>query len=86
MAPCWWWRWGQRRGPTLTPLPPHPTSPLPQVNRGAAVVTMAKKDLHPVWHPEAKVVCNGEEVLTTSGTKNSYTGAPGACGLAAAAD
>ena len=35
---------------------------------------MAKKDLHPKWHDEAKVVCNGEEVLTTSGTQGSYTG------------
>ena len=69
--------WAGGGGPSLTPLPRHCLSPLPQVNRGAAVVTMAKKDLHPVWHSEAKVVCNGEEVLTTSGTKNSYTGAWG---------
>ena len=37
---------------------------------------MRKKDLHPEWFTEAKVVCNGEEVLTTSGTKPGYTGAP----------
>jgi large subunit ribosomal protein L31 len=36
---------------------------------------MAKKELHPKWHNEAKVVCNGEEVLVTSGTQDSYTGA-----------
>lgn len=36
---------------------------------------MAKKDIHPKWHNEAKVMCNGEEVLTTSGTQGSYTGA-----------
>ena len=36
---------------------------------------MAKKGLHPEWHTEAKVICNGEEVLTTSGTQDSYTGA-----------
>ena len=36
---------------------------------------MAKKGLHPEWHSEAKVICNGEEVLTTSGTQGSYTGA-----------
>ena len=36
---------------------------------------MAKKGIHPEWHAEAKVICNGEEVLTTSGTQGSYTGA-----------
>lgn len=36
---------------------------------------MRKKGIHPEWHDEAKVFCNGEEVLTTSGTKSSYTGA-----------
>lgn len=36
---------------------------------------MAKPGLHPEWHSEAKVMCNGEEVLTTSGTQGSYTGA-----------
>jgi len=39
------------------------------------VVAMAKKGIHPEWHNEAKVICNGEEVLTTSGTRDSYTGA-----------
>lgn len=41
---------------------------------------MAKKGIHPEWHEDAKVICNGEEVLTTSGTQGSYTGAccPGA--------
>ena len=38
-----------------------------------AVVVMRKKGLHPEWHEEAKVMCNGEEVLVTSGTKPSYT-------------
>ena len=36
---------------------------------------MAKKGIHPEWHSEAKVMCNGEEVLVTSGTQDSYTGA-----------
>lgn len=40
---------------------------------------MAKKGLHPEWHQEAKVVCNGEEVLTTSGTQGSYTGVWDVC-------
>lgn len=39
---------------------------------------MAKKGIHPEWHNEAKVLCNGEEVLVTSGTRDSYTGALGA--------
>ena len=45
-----------------------------QVNRGEAAVVMRKKGLHPQWFPEAKVLCNGEEVLVTSGTQASYTG------------
>ena len=32
------------------------------------VVVMAKKGIHPEWHDEAKVMCNGVEVLVTSGT------------------
>lgn len=48
---------------------------LPQMARSRPVVTMmAKPGLHPQWHTEAKVLCNGEEVLVTSGTKPSYTG------------
>ena len=42
---------------------------------------MAKKGLHPEWHSDAKVICNGEEVLTTSGTQGSYTGALNGCWL-----
>jgi len=34
---------------------------------------MRKKDLHPKWFEEARVMCNGEEVLVTSGTKPNYT-------------
>eukprot|EP00887_Chlorella_sp_A99_P001276 scaffold14.g1276.t1 len=37
------------------------------------VVAKAKPGLHPEWHEEAKVMCNGEEVLVTSGTQPSYT-------------
>jgi large subunit ribosomal protein L31 len=33
---------------------------------------MAKKDLHPEYFEDVVVTCNGEEVLTTSGTKQSY--------------
>lgn len=32
-----------------------------------------KKGIHPEFHEEAKVFCNGEEVLTVSGTLPSYT-------------
>ena len=28
-----------------------------------------KKDVHPVWYPEAKVYCNGEVVMTIGSTK-----------------
>ncbi|CAK0785951.1 hypothetical protein CVIRNUC_009164 [Coccomyxa viridis] len=31
-----------------------------------------KKDIHPKFYEEAKVICNGEEVLTVSGTKEKY--------------
>ncbi len=34
--------------------------------------TMRKQGIHPEWHEEAKVVCNGEEVLVTSGTQSDY--------------
>jgi large subunit ribosomal protein L31 len=37
-----------------------------------AVVVMRKKDIHPAWHEDAKVICNGEEVMVTSGTQASY--------------
>lgn len=53
-------------------------APRLQVSKPQPVVCMAKKGLHPEWHDEAKVFCNGEEVLVTSGTKGSYTGAQGA--------
>jgi len=42
------------------------------VLRGVTAATMRKKDIHPEWHPEAKVFCNGVEVMTLSGTKQSY--------------
>jgi large subunit ribosomal protein L31 len=30
---------------------------------------MPKADIHPTWYPDAKVICNGEVVMTTG-----YTG------------
>ncbi|KAL4437764.1 hypothetical protein ABPG77_005676 [Micractinium sp. CCAP 211/92] len=52
---------------TSRPCSVRPASQRPQV------AAMAKKGIHPEWHNEAKVICNGEEVLTTSGTQGSYT-------------
>ncbi len=30
---------------------------------------MPKKGLHPQWYPEAKVICNGEVVMTVGSTQ-----------------
>ncbi|AAQ00728.1 MULTISPECIES: 50S ribosomal protein L31 [Prochlorococcus] len=30
---------------------------------------MPKKDIHPNWYPDAKVICNGEVVMTTGSTQ-----------------
>ncbi len=30
---------------------------------------MPKADIHPTWYPDAKVMCNGELVLTVGSTK-----------------
>jgi large subunit ribosomal protein L31 len=30
---------------------------------------MPKADIHPQWYPEAKVFCNGKEVMTVGSTK-----------------
>ena len=30
---------------------------------------MPKSDIHPTWYPEAKVICNGEIVMTTGATQ-----------------
>ncbi|KAG5250427.1 hypothetical protein OIU77_026026 [Salix suchowensis] len=35
-------------------------------------VTCRKKDIHPEFYSDAKVYCNGEQVLTTGGTKQEY--------------
>ena len=29
---------------------------------------MPKPDIHPTWYPDAKVICNGEVVMTTGST------------------
>ncbi|MFM7528222.1 MAG: 50S ribosomal protein L31 [Nodosilinea sp.] len=30
---------------------------------------MAKSDIHPTWHSEAKVYCDGQEIMTVGSTK-----------------
>ncbi|MAS27940.1 MULTISPECIES: 50S ribosomal protein L31 [unclassified Synechococcus] len=30
---------------------------------------MPKPDIHPTWYPDAKVICNGEVVMTTGSTQ-----------------
>jgi large subunit ribosomal protein L31 len=30
---------------------------------------MAKPEIHPTWFPDAKVICNGEVVMTTGSTQ-----------------
>mmetsp|Transcript_41733 Transcript_41733/g.69713 ORF Transcript_41733/g.69713 Transcript_41733/m.69713 type:complete len:132 (-) Transcript_41733:305-700(-) len=40
--------------------------------RGASTVTMMKKDIHPEFFPQAKVICNGEEVISMGGTMETY--------------
>ncbi|XP_077253506.1 ribosomal protein L31 [Tasmannia lanceolata] len=34
--------------------------------------TCRKKDIHPQFYEEAKVFCNGEQVMTTGGTQPEY--------------
>ncbi|KAA8528666.1 hypothetical protein F0562_036021 [Nyssa sinensis] len=56
-------------------LPPPPTL---SVNKVSAVGpsrpqwTCRKKDIHPKFYESAKVYCNGEQVMTTGGTKEEY--------------
>merc|ERR1739845_182336 len=35
-------------------------------------LTAAKKNIHPTFHPEAKVFCNGELVMTVGGSQKEY--------------
>ncbi|KAF5747132.1 50S ribosomal protein L31 chloroplastic [Tripterygium wilfordii] len=35
-------------------------------------VTCRKRDIHPQFHEDAKVYCNGELVMTTGGTQKEY--------------
>ncbi|KAG2493900.1 hypothetical protein HYH03_007837 [Edaphochlamys debaryana] len=40
--------------------------------RGVTAAVMRKEGIHPQWFPEAKVICNGVEVMTVGGTKPAY--------------
>lgn len=33
------------------------------------VTIMPKADIHPTWYPDAKVICNGEVVMTVGSTR-----------------
>ncbi len=37
--------------------------------KSSAFIIMPKSDIHPTWYPEAKVICNGEVVMTTGSTQ-----------------
>ncbi|XP_024369917.1 large ribosomal subunit protein bL31c [Physcomitrium patens] len=43
-----------------------------QVNRGESRVTCKRAEIHPQFYEQAKVYCNGELVMTTSGTQTEY--------------
>jgi large subunit ribosomal protein L31 len=32
-------------------------------------IIMAKPDIHPKWYPDAKVFCNGKEIMTVGATQ-----------------
>ncbi|KAJ9521895.1 plastid/chloroplast ribosomal protein L31 [Haematococcus lacustris] len=44
----------------------------PLSGKGASAAVMMKKGIHPEWHPEAPVICNGVQVMTVGGVKPSY--------------
>ena len=33
------------------------------------ILIMPKSEIHPKWYPNAKVICNGEVVMTTGSTQ-----------------
>ncbi|KAA3490410.1 hypothetical protein ERO13_D05G195400v2 [Gossypium hirsutum] len=60
----------------IKPSPPPSLPPRKVVTaRGGGYrpqVTCRKKDIHPEFHEDAKVYCNGELVMTTGGTQKEY--------------
>ncbi|ESW32725.1 hypothetical protein PHAVU_001G012400 [Phaseolus vulgaris] len=62
---------------TNTFLQGTPFLPLPSPKKNVARVVQCgvqcrKKDIHPQFHGDAKVYCNGELVMTTGGTQKEY--------------
>ncbi|CAN0872471.1 50S ribosomal protein L31, chloroplastic [Linum grandiflorum] len=58
-------------------LAPPPSAVKPKLcagrtSRGGFQVTCRKKDIHPEFHMDSKVYCNGELVMTTGGTQKEY--------------
>ncbi|KAK4793817.1 hypothetical protein SAY86_011811 [Trapa natans] len=52
-----------------------PSAPVRKGRNGSrhpAAVSCRKKDLHPEFHEDAKVYCNGDLVMTTGGTQKEY--------------
>ena len=36
---------------------------------GKGILIMPKSEIHPTWYPDAKVICNGEVVMSTGSTQ-----------------
>ncbi|KAL5713261.1 60S ribosomal protein L31 [Ranunculus cassubicifolius] len=48
------------------------SSSVVKVNYKSPQITCRKKDIHPDFYEDAKVYCNGEQVMTTGGTQQEY--------------
>ncbi|KAK1281001.1 hypothetical protein QJS04_geneDACA023160 [Acorus gramineus] len=59
--------------PLSTTINKRPSFPIKGGGGGIGRWTCRKKDIHPEFFEEAKVYCNGELVMTTSGTQKEYT-------------
>ena len=59
--------------PCLPPSLPINKAKSPAVWNYQPVVTCRKKDIHPQFHDDAKVYCNGQLVMTTGGTQKEYS-------------
>ncbi|KAJ7966783.1 50S ribosomal protein L31 [Quillaja saponaria] len=61
------------QGRPLLPVPPPPPNKnVITAGNYPVTVTCRKKDIHPQFHENAKVYCNGELVMTTGGTQKEY--------------
>merc|ERR1712217_275343 len=43
-----------------------------KIENFSSISTLAKKDIHPNFFPEAKVLCNGKLVMTVGGSLEEY--------------